>query len=88
MISSRRKVHTVVHRIHRRNEELGRSPPDLSRVRAPIGLALGGRTPGEIAVSILAEIVAHRHGGNGKPMSIVDVVDASSDGTNEPRKGS
>lgn len=84
MIASRRKVHTVIRRILRRNEELGRPPPDLSRVRAPIGLALGGRTPGEIAVSVLAEIIAHRHGGNGEPMSIVEIVDAGSDGPDDP----
>ena len=34
---------------------------DLSRVFAPIGLDLGGPTPQEIAVAILAEIVAVRH---------------------------
>lgn len=34
---------------------------DLSRIFAPIGLDLGGPTPQEIAVAILAEIVAVRH---------------------------
>jgi len=86
MISSRRKAHSVVRRILRRNEELGRPPPDLSRVRAPIGLALGGRTPGEIAVSILAEIITHRHGGSGEPMSVVDVATASSDSADDPEQ--
>ncbi|MCH9686816.1 MAG: XdhC family protein, partial [Deltaproteobacteria bacterium] len=46
--------------------------PDLSRVRAPMGLALGGRTPGEIAVSVVAELIAMRHGGEGVTMSVVD----------------
>jgi xanthine dehydrogenase accessory factor len=71
MIGSRRKVHTVLRRIEARDRALGRPPADLSRLRAPVGLALGGRTPGEIAVSILAELVADRHGGDGRPMSIV-----------------
>ncbi|GIL41344.1 XdhC family protein [Roseiterribacter gracilis] len=35
----------------------GISDDDLARIRAPIGLAIGAMTPGEIAVSILAEIV-------------------------------
>lgn len=71
MIGSRRKVHAVLARILRREQELGRPPPDLSRLRAPIGLALGGRTPAEIAVSIVAELLADRHGGSGEPMNIV-----------------
>jgi xanthine dehydrogenase accessory factor len=76
MIGSRRKVHTVVRRILEREAALGRPPPDLSRVHAPIGLALGGRSPGEIAVSIVAELIAVRRGGNGAPMNaIAEVLD-------------
>lgn len=33
----------------------------LARVKAPAGLDLGGMSPGEIAISILAEIVQRRH---------------------------
>jgi xanthine dehydrogenase accessory factor len=79
MIGSRRKVHTVLGRILRRERELGRAAPDLTRVRAPVGLSLGGKTPPEIAVSIVAELVAHRHGGSGAPMSVVDAAAASSE---------
>jgi len=71
MIGSRRKVHAVLGRILRREQQLGRPRPDLSRVRAPIGLSLGGRTPGEIAVSVVAELIAVRHGGEGTAMSVV-----------------
>jgi xanthine dehydrogenase accessory factor len=35
---------------------------DLARIHAPVGLDLGGRTPPEIALSIVAEIQAVRHG--------------------------
>ncbi|MCP3801545.1 XdhC family protein [Allokutzneria sp. A3M-2-11 16] len=50
----------------------GVSEADLARLRAPIGLDLGARSPEETAVSIAAEIVAARHGGSGRPLSEVD----------------
>lgn len=77
MIGSRRKVHSVLRRILHKESQLGRPAPDLARVRAPIGLALGGRTPIEIAISIVAELVADRHGGTGQPMNVV--ADAARD---------
>ena len=40
----------------------------LDRLRGPIGLDLGGRDPGEVALAILAEMVATRHGATGRPM--------------------
>ena len=83
MIGSRRKVHTVLRRMLRRYDERGRARPDLSRLRSPLGLTLGGRTPAEIAVSIAAELVALRHGGDGAPMSIVDEVLTSLDAGND-----
>ena len=61
----------IVARVLRREHELGRPAPDLARVRAPVGIALGGRTPAEIAISIVAELVADRHGGSGAPMNVV-----------------
>jgi len=48
----------------------GFSEAQLARVRAPVGLDLGGREPGEIALAILAEIEAVRHGGSGRPLSM------------------
>jgi xanthine dehydrogenase accessory factor len=74
MIGSRRKVHAVLRRVLHREQQQGRALPDLSRVHAPVGLELGGRTPGEIAVSIVAQLVARRHGGSGESMSIVSEV--------------
>ncbi len=41
---------------------------DLDRVHGPIGLDLGGRQPAETALAIMAEIVADRRGGLGRPM--------------------
>jgi xanthine dehydrogenase accessory factor len=46
----------------------GLTAAQVGRLRAPIGLDLGGRTPEEIAVSVLAQIVAVRNGrGDAKP---------------------
>ena len=42
--------------------EEGLSPDSLQTVHAPIGLDIGAVTPQEIAVSILAELVAVKHG--------------------------
>jgi len=40
----------------------GFSEAELARIHGPIGLDLGGREPAEIALAIIAEIVAARHG--------------------------
>ncbi len=40
---------------------LGIGAEELARIHAPVGLHLGGREPAEIAVSILAQIIAARH---------------------------
>ena len=42
--------------------EAGVSAEGLARLHGPIGLPLGGRSPEEIAIAILAEIVATRNG--------------------------
>ena len=41
----------------------------IAEIRAPVGLDLGGRTPEEIAMSIMSEILAVRYGGGGSPMT-------------------
>ncbi|MFH9037833.1 XdhC family protein [Streptomyces sp. NPDC017966] len=48
-----------------RLREVGVTEPELARLRSPIGLDLGARTPEETALSIAAEIVASRRGGSG-----------------------
>ncbi|HEY5349264.1 MAG TPA: XdhC/CoxI family protein [Candidatus Lustribacter sp.] len=45
--------------------EQGFSDADLARLHAPIGLDLGARSPEEIALAVVAEIVKERHGGAG-----------------------
>ncbi|MBC9713351.1 XdhC family protein [Streptomyces sp. TRM66268-LWL] len=54
---------------NRRLREAGVGEAELGRLRSPIGLDLGGRTPEEVAVSIVAETVAVRYGRGGGPMS-------------------
>ncbi|KYK14207.1 MULTISPECIES: XdhC/CoxI family protein [Streptomyces] len=53
----------------RRLREAGVTERELARLRSPIGLDLGARTPEETALSIAAEIVAVRHGGTGLPLT-------------------
>jgi xanthine dehydrogenase accessory factor len=48
-----------------RLREAGGAEDGLARLRSPIGLDLGARTPQETAVSIAAELVMLRHGGSG-----------------------
>lgn len=43
-------------------EEAGLSGEEIDRIHAPIGLDLGARTPAEIALAVMAQIVAVRNG--------------------------
>jgi xanthine dehydrogenase accessory factor len=45
----------------RRLREAGLAETDIARLRAPIGIALGGKAPWEIAVSVIADIVRVRY---------------------------
>jgi xanthine dehydrogenase accessory factor len=56
---------THAKRLARLREE-GLPEEQLARLHAPVGLKLGATTPEEIAVSIIAEVVAARHGLTGK----------------------
>jgi xanthine dehydrogenase accessory factor len=58
LIGSKRKVHVILQSLRER----GVAEEHLDRVHTPIGLDLGAITPGEIAVSIAAELVAVRRG--------------------------
>lgn len=51
-----------------RLREAGLGEFELARLRSPIGLDLGARTPEETAISIAAEIIAGRWGGTGEPL--------------------
>lgn len=65
MIGSRRRTNIVLGRLR----DAGLDEEILREVRAPVGLDIGAVTPEEVALAILAEVVAHRRGGNGAPLS-------------------
>ncbi|EST38340.1 hypothetical protein N566_07965, partial [Streptomycetaceae bacterium MP113-05] len=64
-MGSRRTHDDRTARLH----EAGLGPAELGRLRSPIGLDLGARTPEEVAVSVAAEIVALRWNGSGMPLT-------------------
>jgi xanthine dehydrogenase accessory factor len=66
LLGSRRK--TVL--IARMLRDEGVDEERIRAVHAPIGLDLGGRTPSEIALSVLSEMSMERHGGTGRPLRL------------------
>lgn len=64
LIASRKRAGLVLDYLRRQ----GAAARDLERVRAPAGLDLGARTPEEIALCVVSEIVQVRRGGSGLPM--------------------
>lgn len=46
----------------------GHDEAALARLRMPAGLNIGGKSPGEIALSVVAEVVATSYGRPGGPM--------------------
>ena len=72
MIGSRRKIKLIFDDLRRE----GISDEALAQVYAPLGIDIGSQTVPEIAVSILAELVAHRNLGGkvpGRPAAVVSI---------------
>ena len=65
LIGSKRRTNIVLERLR----QAGVEEIYLREVRAPIGLDIGAVSPEEVALAILAEIVAIRRGGTGTPLS-------------------
>jgi xanthine dehydrogenase accessory factor len=57
LIGSRRKIRLIFESLR----EAGISDSDLERVAAPVGLEIGSQTVPEIAISIVAELIARRN---------------------------
>lgn len=66
MIGSKRRTNIVLDKLR----EEGFDAEELKKVRAPIGLDIGAVSPEEVALAILAEIVAERRGGKGGSLSV------------------
>ena len=65
LIGSKRRTNIVIENLRR----AGASEEQLKNVRAPIGLDIGAVSPEEVALAIIAEIVAERRGGKGGSLS-------------------
>jgi xanthine dehydrogenase accessory factor len=66
MLGSRRHAPEAVERLRVQ----GVDEQQLARLHSPCGLDIGSRTPGEIGLSVVAEIVAVERGRSGGPMTI------------------
>jgi len=65
LIGSKRRTTIVIDRLR----EAGADEAELRKIRAPIGLDIGAVSPEEVALAIMAEIVAERRGGSGGSLS-------------------
>ena len=65
LIGSKRRTSIVIDRLR----ETGVSEDQLRQIRAPIGLDIGAVSPEEVALAIIAEIVAERRGAAGGSLS-------------------
>ena len=63
MMGSRRRAATLFADLETYVDE-----QNLARLHVPAGLNIGGRSPGDIALSVMAELVAVSHGRSGGPM--------------------
>ena len=64
LIGSKRRTSIVIDRLR----EAGMPEELLRKIHAPIGLDIGAVSPEEVALAIMAEIIAERRGGTGLPM--------------------
>ncbi len=66
LIGSKRRTSIVIDRLR----SAGASEEQLQRIHAPIGLDIGAVSPEEVALAIIAEIVAERSGAKGGSLSL------------------
>ena len=68
LVGSKRKAILIYEQLFKH----GISLEKVEAIHSPVGLDIGGRTPEEIAISIMAEILAFRFGGTGQTMKLED----------------
>jgi xanthine/CO dehydrogenase XdhC/CoxF family maturation factor len=66
MLGPRSRFEKLLDALAREGRQVG--PQDLERVRSPVGLDIGAEAPEEVAVSILAEVLAVQRGFPGGPL--------------------
>jgi xanthine dehydrogenase accessory factor len=85
MIGSERKVIAI----YKQLDKEGISPEKLARVYAPIGVDIGAITPEEIAIAIVAEMIAIRRGaaivGHKRTVKALELLESSSRQVTENR---
>jgi xanthine dehydrogenase accessory factor len=64
LIGSKRRTSIVIDRLR----DAGMPEEQLTKIHAPIGLDIGAVSPEEVALAIMAEIIAERRGGTGVPL--------------------
>jgi xanthine dehydrogenase accessory factor len=79
MLGSRRKVALT----RRLLESRGVSPAQLERLHAPVGLPIGADTPEEIAISVVAEMIAERRRDAARRGGATDAMQPGREGASE-----
>jgi xanthine dehydrogenase accessory factor len=64
MIGSRRKVEAIFNNMRKKGFE----EKDIEKIHAPIGISIDAETPGEIAVSIVAQLITARNAAHAIPL--------------------
>lgn len=71
LVASKRKTVQILKNLEAEGLDLSGLKP---RLRSPVGLDLGGKSPAEVALSIVAEIQANRNGRDARHLSFVDRI--------------
>ncbi len=67
IVASARRAEDIARRLARK----GVPPEELALIESPAGIDIGAATPEELALSVMASIVAERRGGSKRPMEEV-----------------
>ena len=66
VLGPKRRIGRLMTELHSRGELPAED--NLAKLRSPVGLDIGARTPEEIAVAVLAELIAFAHDRDGRPL--------------------